>query len=526
MTATGVRSGAYRLGGTLLFLGLVLVVDFLFLFRDPVPPILNDDWAIHADLVWGRARPAITVIREMALMSWEARPLRAIEYGLQLAAERALGPRGPFLLQALILALGAQVFASLVGRRLGALTGLLAGALLLLHPGDTTHVWLATMMAKLALLYVLLALLAFARGRDRVAGLLLLASFGSYELAPFAFALAPWVADGGSRASLRRGLRVFMTVLALYLGWRLAVFSVAAPELRLGSDAGGGLGALGRGLLSVWPASFGPGLLRGRPTAPVLLGLAAAFALALLFGSRRLALETDRRPLLRALGFGLLATLAGAALSFAARPTPEPGIASRHLIGALPGAALVLACLPGLVGSSLGGGRAARGAALIATALLLAQATGGRLEARDDYREAARWQRRMLHEMITALGPLPPHSLVVIDRPLEGWPPPGSRPADRRAIDPLVTGLPHEIEAILGLVYDRSIVGIARQDARDDFRARQATASQIRAEEPPFHSVVVWSVPERRASWLRRLPLDPGETMVAPSGPAWDYLGR
>ncbi len=491
---------------------------------DTQPPLLADDWAITADLLWDQSRPPEDKIEDIFLASWEGRPLRALEYGGILASSRLLGLDGPFWLQLLILAASGTLFAMLCRGIFPGFWSLVAGLLLVLHPGDTTHIWLATMMAKLGILYALGAMVLFVRGHGLWAGLFLAASFLSYELSPLIFVLAPFFKDQGSRRSVWQAFRIFAFVLVGYLAWRFLVFSQAAPDVRR-SFAKDQAFSLPQYLKGFWSGSIGVILsslrmdLLGRPTRLVSTAFWMGVSSFVLVRWPGLIARTPR-AFRAGLLWGVLGLLAGAALNFRAAPNGSPGIASRHNIASLCGLALLLTTLLAHWPRLIPMGRA-RIAAMVAAVMVIAVFGMQRRTIQKQITRASAYQRRVLAEAVTAAGPLPPHTLLILNNPLGHWQHPSA------AMSPFVTGHAHEIEAILSLVYDKSIVGFCMQNARDLVRGRITTAAAIEKEAPPFHNILAWDVMTHRETWLRRVPRRTVTEKISPRGPAWDYiLGR
>ncbi len=484
--------------------------------------ILADDWAIYGDLIWGESRAASTKIFEIFRESWEARPFRAIEYALQRSAYDLFGFHGGFYLQWLILTLSGVLFAMILRRRFSWPSALIGGLILVLHPADTTHIWLATMMAKLGILYTLLAIWFYLRGKFKCAGFLLLSSFLSYELAPFIFVMAPFFADGNQGKRIRQALFLFLGALAIYLVWRFFIFVEAVPDVRL---IKGGKAELDWSLYALtyltsirdmlWRSTFATSLFPGWR---VLTGIVAvATVTGYLFAKFAKTKATPCPWVLKGLLWGILTLLAGACLSFRAAPNATLGMASRHNIAAIVGAALVFVSLLEVVRNLLPKkwGQALAFSLGIFIVLIFAFE---RQTIQRSYQQAGSFQRRVLQEAISAIGPVPPHTLIVLGNPLASW------PQQEYPMDPFVTGHAYEIEAICQLIYDKSVVGFCLEDANDLQRGKTSTAHAIAQENPAFHSVVYFDCKNKTTRWVKSPAMDLGEKRVQPHGPAWDYV--
>ncbi|MFT7617546.1 MAG: hypothetical protein ACI97A_001185 [Planctomycetota bacterium] len=487
--------------------------------------LLADDWAIYGDLIWGETRSESTKIREIFLESWEGRPLRAIEYVMLAASYQILGFHGGFWLQMAILTLSGALFASLLKRQLPGHLAILGGLLVVLHPADTTHIWLATMMAKLGLVYALLALHLFVREKFKLSAVLLIASFMSYEIAPLIFALAPFVADGGSKKSTKTGIIVFGVSLSLYLAWRFFVFVEASPDIRFllfRADDTWSLWAYltpfattMRDLLVV-TTTLTPLM---PPLGAVLMTLAVAAALALV-SLKWTVPKIAKGGVSRAFIWGLIGIAAGAALSFRAAPNASLGIASRHNIASVFGAALTfVAIVQGL--QNLGPRRLGQFLSIFLGVVLIGIFGQQRSAIQQGYLDAGNFQRRLVHESFSAIGAVQPHTLIVLEHPRSDWHEPFE------VMPPIITGQAYEIEAICELVYDKSVVGLCMQSPSDDKSAKTTTAHAIFAEKDNFHEIVHYDFATKKVTWVRRSQKAKPEQPIVPHGPAWRYcLGR
>ncbi|MCA9320351.1 MAG: hypothetical protein KDB53_06435 [Planctomycetes bacterium] len=497
--------------------------------------LLSDDWALLGNLVWNESDPPGRIIHDLCFYSWEARPLRAVEYALQWCAWRIAGLPGAFLLLWLCLTASGVLFAQLTRRRLPDRLALIAGLLFVLFPADTTHIWSATLMAKLGLLYAMISAWCFVRHRHAWAGLFALAAVASYELSIFPLVLLPWWQDGGSRRSIVRGTLVAGSALLLYAAWRYFVFPQFVPDTRILAvrDDEGGLVAIVRqwattSLFAIrdlgvwWPWSALRVAWRPENRAILLAAVAVFLPAFLLLDRRRGPTKLSIRGAAVALAFGLLGISAGCALAVRATPAATFGIFSRHNLAAAVGACLALTVL---IGAAISWPKKAwtRAVFLALTSVLLASFVAFRVAVQDGYVAAARYQEGVLRDLVADLGPLPPHTVVIIRQPRRDWSP---RVPD--VIRPFVSGQIFESEAMFKLIYDDSIIAVAIETDADlkDAYTITAVAQLAREIKRPFHRVAIYTVPDRTIEWMRVRPLEANEKLIEPSGPAWDHVVR
>ncbi len=497
--------------------------------------LLADDWALMGNALWNRSFPFSEFLRDLFFYSWEGRPLRTIEFLLLRGAYAFGGLTASFLVLWAVLSASGILLSRLVARRLGGGAGLAAGLLLVLYPAVTTHVWAATLMAMLGIFYVLLAMEAFQRGWNVIAGLMILAALFSYELSAFPFVLAPWFRSGGRRRGLRDGILVFGIALGIYVAWRLWIFPRFVPDLRgaiVAAERGGPfemarttLAAALRtipALLFRWPAHAFE--VAAKPEHRSLFA-AAFFAItpaSVLLTRRGSAVsKSNLRDALLLTVFGVAAIMAGAALSVFASPRFTDGPVSRHNIASQMGAAVFwtggFTLLFGLLRH-----RILRTAATMACCAVLAAFFTFRHAVQESWVRAGEFQRGVIRRMVEDLGPLPPHTAVLVRYPTAGF-----EPSDPEVLPPFVSGRTYEMETIFRLIYDESMLAGSFEEEKDVERASLLSPlGRMFRERAKLFSVVSYTLPSGDIHWFYRRALDPREHLIVPGGPAWDFVLR
>ncbi len=495
--------------------------------------LLADDWALMGNALWNRSLPFSQFLRDLFFYSWEGRPLRTIEFVLLRGAYTLGGLTAAFLVLWAVLSASGILLSRLVARRLGGFAGLISGLLLILYPAVTTHVWAATLMAMLGILYVLLAMEAFQRRWNVIAGLLILAAFYSYELSAFPFVLAPWFRDGGRRRSLRDGLLVFGGALAVYVAWRLWIFPRFVPDIRaavVAADRGGPLGiartTLTAALRAVptlmfrWPAhAFGVAANPEHRSLFAAVFLAITPVSALLSLRQGPAPKRNLRDAIVLCLFGVAAIMAGAALSAFAAPRFTDGPLSRHNIASQIGAVVFWTGGITLLFRFLHR-RILRVSASIAFCAVLAAFFTFRYAVQESWVRAGEFQRGVIQRMVEDLGPLPPHTAVLVRYPTAGF-----EPSDPAVMPPFISGMTYEMETIFRLIYDESMLAGSFEEEKDVERASLLSPlGRVFRERPKLFSVVSYTLPAGDIKWFYRRTLDPREHLISPSGPAWDFV--
>ncbi len=495
--------------------------------------LLADDWALLGNALWNRSFPFWRFIHDLFFYSWEGRPLRTVEFLLLRGAHALGGLPASFLVLWVVLSASGILLGRLVAQRLGRGAGLTAGLLFVLYPAVTTHVWAATLMAMLGILYVLLGMEAFRRHWNLVAGLMVLAALYSYELSALPFVLAPWFRDGGRKRGLRDGIFVFGAALGIYVAWRLWVFPEFVPDLRaavVAADRGGPHEMVKTTLIAAfqavptlilrWPAhAFEVATNPEHRSVFAAIFLATAPVSALMVPRRETATARGLRDVITLCLFGVAATMAGAALSVFAGPRLTDGPASRHNIASQVGAVVFW------TGSFIILLRLARrpvlrvSAALLGCAVLAAFFTF-RHAVQESWVRAGEFQRRVVQRMVEDLGPLPPHTAVLVRHPTAGFEP--SCPAVMR---PFISARTYEMETIFRLIYDESMLAGSFEQEKDvEHAALLSPLGRVFRNRSKLFSIVSYSLPEGDVKWFYRRPLEPGEQLVRPDGPAWEFV--
>ena len=175
---------------------------------------------------------ALDQVKEVFLRSWEARPLRAVEYICLWGAYKAGGLTGSFLVQWLFLTANSFLLFVILRSRLPTGLALLSALVFLLYPADATHAWAASTVAKIGMFFALLAILSFSRNRPVAFAVLATMALLTYEAAFLQLALAPFVAAGSMRSNLRRCLPICGTILIAYAFWRGVLMPTYMPDVR------------------------------------------------------------------------------------------------------------------------------------------------------------------------------------------------------------------------------------------------------------------------------------------------------
>lgn len=486
---------------------------------------LADDWDQVGKLVWGGE--ADRTIHDQFLLGGEGRPLRALDQTLIVLAHRLGGLTSVYALLLVVTAASGFLVAMVASRRLSRPLAVLAGLLFVLNPADTTHLWAATLNARLGIFFALSAAWAFTKDRPALAYVGCVAALFSYETSVLAFALAPWTTDGGRVKTVMKGAGVALAAGATYFAWRLFVLARMTADYRLGTFGFGSERTTEDRIADVfhsvplmigsWPKRAAEVVIErdlpqgwwwvvGLLSLPLILVVVRG-------GAPRAAREHP----LATTGHTLLLTLAAALAAIVRPPMVSLSVESRYNLALVPAASLLAVALLSLTGRALP--ERWRVAARVPAVMLLLMLLAFRMHLRDDYVEAAVHQRQVVTSCVEAIGPLPPHTVVILSSPHAGY------DARERAIVPFVTGFDFELAPMFGLLYDASILAAAHGDARDIERGRIDATGQLLAERPLRCSVVAYDVASGEATWLHRGPLGTGAPLSA-DGPALEYLRR
>ncbi len=320
----------------------------------------------------------------------------------QLGGLRAL----PFvyLCGSLVVSLNALLAYRLLRLPYGRSFALIGALAFTLHPADTTHTLLTHNLAlQPALTFLLLALLAYVRGRRVVSYFLAAGALLTYESAVLPFFAAPLLLPDWDRRLLRKWARHVVLVAAIVLAvvllrrwmgdarivdlhrgittvpWRIVRSVFIGPQVSLGAF-------LERSAYAIrW---LGPNHL-------VRAALAALALFTMLFLRRFGAEKLDRSTLARAAVTGLVMLAAGYGFAFTADhfpPTERAGRLTSVHLGATLGASMVFAALA-CAGWTIARSRRARITAAVLTAFVVSSLFGFRLLVQRGFVTSAEHQR-------------------------------------------------------------------------------------------------------------------------------------
>lgn len=492
--------------------------------------LLTDDWPFIGRLVWAEHPGQVMVDR---CFGFEHRPLRLVDSALIWVSFQVFGMAGPFLLAWLVISAIGVLFARLARRRWPQLPCLAVGLGLALCAPDTSYLWLVILVARFGMLCVLLAIWAFTRERYLWSGVLLLCGLWGYELAIFAFVLAPWFADGGSRRSLIRTGIVAVAAVAVYSAVRFGLKPEGdARRLSLSTHSLGDLvvgaceavGDLPRLVFVAWPSNlfsvgWEPGV-RWASVAGVVVILGATLALRRF--QRPASGDSPFRPDLKAGVFCVLGLMATCSLGSLRGPTDALDTTSRANYLFAPALTLLVAWI-----LLTGAARLGRWGPLVATlvaAVLLGTGVGFRLRVQNDYAVAARVQCEAIDRLVTAAGPIPAETLLIMRIPPEE-----ARGNSARA---LLKGYNWDLHHAMRLIYrDERVSGLAIRDFADLelFMSTQATMEEahrmgIGVPPAPTRNVFLLDLTSGKSTWLRPAEGLPKGPRITPGGPALAFV--
>jgi hypothetical protein len=299
-----------------------------------------------------------------------------------------------------------------------------------LYPADTTQPFLThALVLQPSLTFVLLALLAYTRGRSVLAYILAACCLLTYESGVLAFFAAPLLKPAWERATVGRWVRHVALMLAIVIG--VLALRVAVGEHRtvaLEQEQGVTWADVpSRVVRAVWTGpqvSLSAFLTRPDWAAmeyrdpPFAAGVAAAFAaiLAALAGSGFSARVAPPPVLLRAALTGMVMVAGGYALEFSGwhfPPLHEAGRMSAVHLGATLGAATLVAALLSL-GWALVRRRGAQLAVAVLASAYLASLFGYRLAVQRGFAAAAGQQREYWSRIMSLVPDLSSDTVVIL----------------------------------------------------------------------------------------------------------------
>ncbi len=309
--------------------------------------------------------------------------------------------------------------------RYGRSFALLGALFFTLYPADTTHPLLThSLLLQPALTFVLLALLAYARGGRVVAYGLAAGALFTYETGLLPFFAAPLLSPTWDRRLVRRWAGHVAIVFAL-VGVAV-LLRLWVGERRMGEMEGGWIAVPGRIVQAVrvgTAVSLESFVRRSgfafRQLGPEHLYPAALAALAVLVPVflRRLATDrADRSDLLRAGTTGLVMLVAGYGLAFTRDhfpPVEQAGRLTSVHMGATLGAAIVWAAAVSMLWT-LARRRSARLAAAALTAVFVASLFTFRIVVQRGFVRSAEHQREYWSRIVELLPDLSYDSVVLL----------------------------------------------------------------------------------------------------------------
>lgn len=517
-----ILAGAGRLSRPWLVASVALGVwGYLGSFSDwRALSIFSDDWFQLSFLAW-RPVPLLQYALGGEWMLAQPRPLLALGAILQGLAFRLLGFGGivglAWAAYVLCAVLVARVAAPLVGAR----WAVVAGALFLVYPGDSTQLWFITTNVRLAAIVALLGCLEARSDRPLLAGALFTSALLYYEGTLPILLASPWLSAGSGGERRPRAYLPLASALAAWAAYRFGLFPLVANDYRMSRFAAaltheGAWLALPEDVARIvylgwvrWPIEAVKRCASVGWTESLLaLTVVAASAPTLLIFGRRGPKARSEHLLVA----GAVVTL-GACLALpVARPNLSWGLESRFNFFIGLGAALVWTALAGLVWRL--GGVAGRVAAVLGVGLALAAGLVCRRSVADAYVAAGRQQRHIVRGALADIGPIPMGARLVIVNEL---------PASGALLEPLTPDPWYgraEVRGLIRSLYGDDIVAQPRWPAHE-VGVADLSCKALLARDP--RPAIVYELRSRRRRECGDMT---GRPTVLPGGEALGFLSR